>query len=262
MLTQTASRTSNVESSVTELLREATAALRARGISTPRLDAEVLLAHTLGVSRAGLYARLYDPCPSRQAEAFRRLIQRRARREPLQYITGIQEFWSLEVMVDSRVLIPRPETEVVVETALGLLASSVAGSKSKVQSSKFKVFNPQSAIRNPQSVAPQSAIKVLDVGTGSGCIAIALAAELPQAEVWAVDVSHDALTVAEANAQRHGVAGRITFLQGDLFTPVAGQENEFDLIVTNPPYIPRYDLATLQPEVQHWEPHTALDGGG
>jgi len=232
---------------VASLLAAAEAELTAHGISTPRLDAEVLLAHALEVDRAGLYARLYDPLPPGRVAAFHRLLARRARHEPLQYLTGVQEFWSLAFRVDQRVLIPRPETEVVVETALRLLG---------------KVENFCSLLHAPRSYAPRAGrVRLLDIGTGSGCIAIALATELSQAEVWAVDTSRDALAVARENAERHRVAGRIRFLHGNLFTPLAGEEGGFDLIVSNPPYIARDDLAALQPEVQDWEPRSALAGG-
>ncbi len=220
--------------SVGQVFSKAVIELTAHGISNPRLDAEVLLAHALGTDRTGLYTRLHVPLSLEQQETFRVLFQRRMQREPLQYITGVREFWSLEFKVDLRVLIPRPETEVVVETAVRLLS--------------------QSAIRNPQSA-------ILDIGTGSGCIAIVVAKELPQAEVWATDVSADALAVAGENARHHGVAERIRFLQGDLFSPLAGKEDGFDLIVANPPYIARPELAALQPEVRDWEPLAALDGG-
>ncbi|MBI3302940.1 MAG: peptide chain release factor N(5)-glutamine methyltransferase [Deltaproteobacteria bacterium] len=234
------------------LLSEAVVALTVHGISNSHLDVEVLLAHTLGTDRAGLYARLHDPLPRAQAEAFHRLIQRRARHEPLQYITGVQEFWSLEFTVDPRVLIPRPETEVVVEVALRLLARDLA---ERDQSTR-------PALHAPRSPAPRpGGLRLLDVGTGSGCLAITLATELPQAEIWATDVSADALAVARENARRHGVAGRIRFLRGDLFTAVARDTDGFHLIVSNPPYIAHHDLDTLQPEVRNWEPCDALDGG-
>ncbi len=215
------------------LLSEAVEELGAHGILNPRVDAEVLLAHALRTDRVGLYTRLNEPLLPGQMEAFRGLLHRRVRREPLQYITGVREFWSLEFKVDLRVLIPRPETEVVVETALRLLS--------------------QAASRKPPAA-------ILDVGTGSGCIAIALAKELPQAEIWATDISADALAVAGENAWHHGVAERIRFRQGDLFAPIVGEDG-FALIVANPPYIARPELTALQPEVQDWEPSAALDGG-
>jgi release factor glutamine methyltransferase len=217
-----------------DLLSRAVAELTEHGVLTPRLDAEVLLAHALRISRAGLYSRLHEPPPAGTVDAFSKLLRRRARHEPLHYITGVREFWSLEFTVDPQVLIPRPETEVVVETALQLFS--------------------QSAIRNRQSV-------ILDVGTGSGCIAITLAKELPQAEVWAADISPDALRIARENARHHSVAARIRFLQGDLFLPVAEKRGSFDLIIANPPYVAQSELATLQPEVRDWEPPLALDGG-
>jgi release factor glutamine methyltransferase len=135
------------------------------------------------------------------------------------------------------VLIPRPETELVVETVLHLLPA---------------VRNPQSAIRS----------RILDVGTGSGCIAVALATEFPNAEIWATDISPDAIAVAEINAHHHNVHHRIHFLVGDLFASLTDQGQVFDIIVSNPPYIVRDDLSTLQPEVRDWEPRQALDGGG
>src|SRR5262249_27247198 len=210
-------------------------------IPNPRLDADVLLAHALRTARVGLYTRLHDSVPPGHAEAFRELVRRRARREPLQYITGVQEFWSLEFRVDPRVLIPRPEPEVIVETALRLLS--------------------QSAIRFGLDLPLAMQAAILDVCTGSGCIAIALAKELPQAEIWATDISPDALAVASENARSHGVTERIQFLQGDLFAAVTGEEGRFDLIVANPPYVARSELTALQPEVRDWDPLVALEGG-
>ncbi len=221
---------------VSSLLSEAVAELTLHKIANPRLEAEVLLAYVLETERAGLYTRLRGPLSFTHTETFRHLIQRRTQHEPLQYITGTQEFWSLAFTVDKRVLIPRPETEVVVETALRLIS--------------------QPAIHHRQS-----AIQILDVGTGSGCIAIALAKELSQAELWATDASPDALVVARKNAQRHDVAQRITFLQGDLFAPIIDKTAEFEMIISNPPYLVHDEIATLQPEIRDWEPRRALDGG-
>ena len=208
--------------------------LAALHLQSPRLDAEVLLVHSLGLNRAGLYARLHTVLSPSQIAVFQQLLHRRLQHEPVQYITGVQEFWSLEFTLTPAVLIPRPETELVVETVLRLLS---------------QIPNPKSQIR------------VLDVGTGSGCIAIALATELPTAEIWATDISAEALAVAEANAQRHQVHHRIRFLQGSVFAPLANRSQGFDVIVSNPPYIARDDLLTLQPEVRDWEPRHALDGG-
>ncbi len=202
-------------------------------IDTPRLDAEVLLAHTLQVSRSCLYRRLQDVVSTPQKQAFQHCVVRRTQREPVAYITGHQEFWSLDFQVNPWVLIPRPDTEVVVETSLRLLASS--------------------GIPAP---------RLLDIGTGSGCIAVALATELPQAHMWAVDRTPAILSIAQKNAHAHQVGHRLTFVCGDLLTPVPLGAPLFDLLVTNPPYIDSQVLYTLQPEVRTWEPRSALDGGG
>lgn len=223
--------------SVKTLLAESEAQLRAQGIDTPRLDAEVLLAHTLGINRANLFSRFSSLLTHAEQEAFQRKLERRARREPLAYITGEREFWSLDFSVTPAVLIPRPETERLVEITLQLLAQSTAGDD------------------------PQSSTCVLDVGVGSGCIVIALAKELSSAEFWALDISQQALTVALNNARRHEVEKRIHFLQSDLFAALNNSSQSFDLIVSNPPYIASTDFATLQPEVRDWEPQAALDGG-
>jgi release factor glutamine methyltransferase len=217
------------------LLSEAASFLARHGIPTPRLDAEVLLAHTLGMSKTGLYTRLHIPLDTPHHTAFWQKIQQRAGREPLQYITRVQEFWSLDFLVDQRVLIPRPETELVVEVGLELLGG-------------------------PSAAAEQST-QILDLGTGSGCIVIALATQLPRAQFWAYDVSSDALAVARENARRHRVDDRVTFIHADMHDGLAARLSNFDLIVTNPPYIAQSELSALQPEVRAWEPRLALDGG-
>lgn len=201
-------------------------------IDTPWLDAEVLLAHTLHISRSCLYTRLQEMVSDSQKNAFQRYVARRTQREPVAYITGRQEFWSLEFQVNPGVLIPRPDTERVVETTLHLLASSRI-----------------------------SAPRILDIGTGSGCIAVALATELPHAHIWAVDKTQASLSLAQKNAHAHQVGHRITFAHGDLLASVPPGPPCFDLIVTNPPYIDPQVLDTLQPEVRLWEPRAALDGG-
>jgi release factor glutamine methyltransferase len=252
---------------VHHILTQAVESLTTHGVPNPRLDAEVLLAHVLGLTRTGLYAHLHEDLSEPDNARFQQVVNRRQQREPLQYITGMQEFWSLEFRVTPDVLIPRPETELVVETALRVLAQpQVVSSQHSVVSREEK--SPasevwQSAIHNPPapSIGGQSTIRILDVGTGSGCIAIALAKELPEVEVWAIDISEAALAVAQGNAQRHGLTERIHFLQGDLFTPFRGQQLSFDLIVSNPPYIVHADIPLLQPEVGNWEPRRALDGG-
>ncbi len=205
--------------------------LKAADVDTPRLDAEVLLAHTLHVSRSRLSGQLQETVSDSQKNAFQQSVVRRTQREPVAYITGRREFWSLEFQVNSCVLIPRPDTETAVETALHLLVSS-------------------------RITAPH----ILDIGTGSGCIAVALATELPHADIWAVDRTHAVLSIARKNARAHQVDHRLTFACGDFLAPVP-PGRFFDLLVTNPPYIASQALDTLQPEVRAWEPRAALDGG-
>lgn len=217
---------------VSEHWRAAWQQLDAAGIDPgeARLEAEVLLRHVLGSDRATFLARRQEAMPAEAAQRFADLIERRLAREPLAYITGHREFFGLDFLVDRRVLIPRPETEGLVERAI-----ATAGRLSRTQR-----------------------LTIADVGTGSGCIAIALTARLLQAQVVAIDVSVEALALAQENAQRLAVAGRISFLDGDLLQPLAGRA---DLIVSNPPYIAGAAIDTLQPEIARFEPRRALDGG-
>jgi release factor glutamine methyltransferase len=213
------------------LCDEAAALLAARGVPDPRRDAEVLLAHVLDVERPRLHLDPGRKVGEADAGRFRGLVARRAGREPLQYLTGHQEFWSLPFRVTPAVLIPRPETEQLIEALL----------------------------RVP--LRPQPLL--LDLGTGSGCLAVAAAHELPGARVVATDASADALAVARDNARLNEVAARITFLRGDLFEPLAGSgaEGGFDAILSNPPYISRREMETLAPEVRDHEPRLALSPG-
>ena len=212
-----------------QLLVEAAVSLQAAGVGTPRLDAEVLLAAAWRVDRAALYARRRDVVPAPVRDTFAMMCRQRITREPLQYIIGRQELWSLDFVVTPDVLIPRPETELLIQVSIDLLASSVA--------------------RPPT---------ICDVGTGSGCIAVALARELPDAHIWALDASSTALRVAKLNAERQGVAERVRFLESDLFASV--HRKLFDLIVSNPPYVGSDEMVCLQPEAR-CEPAYALDGG-
>jgi release factor glutamine methyltransferase len=197
-------------------------------VDAPRLTAELLLANLLKVERVKLYMDLERPLSKEELAAYRALIQRRLAGEPTQYLIGAKEFYGRRFAVDPRVLIPRSETELLVEAAL-------------------------------RAVPKDAPARVLDLCTGSGCIAVSIAADRPQASVWATDISHAALEVAKANAARHQVDGRVSFFQGDLFSAFP-EDATFDVIVSNPPYIKRGDLAALQKEVQR-EPVTALDGG-
>jgi release factor glutamine methyltransferase len=208
-------------------------ALDQAGLENSRLDAEVLLRHTLDMEREQLYMNGDATISPGQEAKFRELVARRSRREPVAYITGHKEFWSLDFLVTPAVLIPRPETELLVEVAL----------------------------RYARQLAIESSVKVLDIGTGSGAISVCLAKELAAAQIVAVDISPVALAVARVNAERHGVADRIRFLPGDLFAPLKPPPKTFDLIVSNPPYIRSGELSMLAPEIHGWEPMIALDGG-
>lgn len=199
-----------------------------KGIESARLDAELLLAHTLKRDRVQLYLEYDKPLHSEELGRYRELVKRRAQRVPVAYLTGERDFWSLAFAVDARVLIPRPETEVLVEEALA---------------------------RVKKRESPP--LRVLDVGTGSGVLAVVLAREL-EATVVASDVSAGALEVAALNAERHGVRERIDFRCASL---IPDDCEPFDLIVSNPPYIPSAQIATLMPEVSSHEPKLALDGG-
>ena len=185
----------------------------------------------LGWSREDLYRNPEGGLPGPRAERFESLLSRRVRAEPMAYLTGSQEFWSLEFRVTPDVLIPRPETEHLVETVLNFLASR------------------------------PGPCRVLEIGTGSGAIAVCLATECARVEVWATDVSAPALDVARENARRHGVERRIHWLRGDLLAPVRELPGDFDVLVSNPPYIPSGEIPRLQGDVRDWEPALALDGG-
>ncbi len=210
---------------VLKVLQWTAAYLQEQGIEGARLDAELLLTEVLQLDRVGLYVNYDRPLETTELATYRQLVGRRARREPVAYILGRSEFWSLPLLVRPDVLIPRPDTEVLVEEAL-----QRAGDE----------------------------CRILDVGTGSGAIAIALAHELPNAQLVAIDISEAALMVAKENACSNGVAERIAFQAGDLQQLPTGP---FELIVANPPYIPQGDLAALQPEVREYEPQLALAGG-
>jgi len=223
---------SQAAATVSAALKDAAARLAAAGIESARLDAELLLAEALGIERGRLYLS-YDRALDDGAVArFRSFVARRASSEPVSYIVGRREFWSLDLVVNPAVLTPRPETELLVEAALAFAR---------------------------RRLVKDGWLRILDVGTGSGAIAVALAQEIPGAETVATDVSSEALEVARSNARRHSVERKIRFLAGDLFAPVA--EMVFDLIVSNPPYIRRSEIAALPRDVRDYEPRLALDGG-
>jgi release factor glutamine methyltransferase len=219
---------------VLEALNWATDFLKDHQVDNPRLSAELLLSRSMGVRREELYIRLHSQITEGDRGALNAFVQRRVSGEPLQYILGQQEFWSFDMKVAPQVLIPRPETELLVEQALSILESASFG----------------------------KAPRVLELGTGSGAIAISLAREVKEIFVVATDVSKEALELARQNALHAGVERRITFVHGDLFNALQSAEEKgpFDVIVSNPPYVPRPDIESLAKEVKN-EPRIALDGG-
>ena len=218
---------------VLEAIQKSAEFLGKRGVESPRLQTELLLAHLLKMPRMKLYLNFDRVLTVPETDALRDLIKRRGLREPLQHITGSTSFCGYEMTVNRHVLVPRPETELLAEAGWQFLAT-----------------------RPPESVT------ALDLCTGSGCIAIALAAKCPPAKVVATDISAEALTLARQNANGNGVAERIEFLAGDGFAALAtAATRAFDLIASNPPYIPSAEIATLDPEVRDFDPRLALDGG-
>jgi release factor glutamine methyltransferase len=216
---------------IAEAISAATRRLEAAGIEDARLEAELLLRHAFRIDRAALLARLDETLPEATAACYESLLSRRLEHEPSAYILGEREFYGLAFKVTPDVLIPRPETELLVETAIELA-------------------KPRSRIRRGPIIA--------DVGTGSGAIAVALALNVPRSTVYAIDCSREALAVAEANAKTHGVADRVMCLHGDLLSPLP---EYVDVIVANLPYVTSAEIETLAPEVRDHEPRLALDGG-
>jgi release factor glutamine methyltransferase len=228
---------------VLEGIQKSTEFLTKKEIDSPRLQAELLLAHVLKLPRMKLYLNFERALTDGETDNFRELIKRRAQREPLQHITGTTSFCGLEIAVNRHVLVPRPETELLAEIGWEFLNAGRAD---------LPVGQGES-----QNQAQKTA---LDFGTGSGCIAIALAAKSPSAKIIALDISPEALTIAKQNAEANKVTNRIEFLNGDGFAALAS-EAPFDLIISNPPYIPSAEIATLDPEVRDFDPRGALDGG-
>ena len=216
---------------VLEAIQKSSDFLGKKGIESSRLQAELLLAHLLKLPRMRLYLNFERALSPAETDALRELVKRRGQREPLQHIIGSTSFCGYEIAVNRHALVPRPETELLAELGWQFLST----------------LNAQRS-------------NAFDFGTGTGCIAITLAARCPNAKITATDISADALALAKENAERNQVAERIEFLQGDGFAAVPKDE-PFDLIISNPPYIPSAEIATLQPEVRDFDPRAALDGG-
>ena len=205
--------------------------LRQAGIDSADADARLLIAHALGIDRAGLTANGERPLTAAETKAIDALAARRLRREPVARILGEKEFWSLSLQVTPAVLVPRPDTETVIEAALDVIV--------------------RDCLRAER-------LRILDIGTGSGALLLALLSELPNAHGIGTDISEAALQIARANAERHGLANRCTFVACNI---VDGLQNPFDLIVSNPPYVAHGEIAALAPEVRDYDPAVALDGG-
>ena len=216
---------------ILKLLQWTTDYFKRNNVSEPRASAEVLLAHVLSEDRLYLYLNYDQPLDARELSAFRKCIKRRLAGEPNQHITGTQEFWSLPLRVNPNVLISRPETEILVQAALEFAASA------------------------------HTSISIMDLGTGSGAIAIALAREIPGARIVATDLSMVALRLARDNARLNKVAGQISFVRSEMFAAISPHSLEFNLVVTNPPYVSRKEFSELPREIRDHEPLLALDGG-
>lgn len=225
---------------VLSLIGWATDYFKKAGLASPRLDSEILLALTLGLKRMDLYLQFDRPLLPPELARFKQLLKRRMDREPMAYITGEKEFWSRSFSVGPGVLIPRPDTEMLIETAL--------------QQWKKNKFGTQDGTTSDAGPV------VMDIGTGSGILAITLAKEIPSAKVVAVDISATALNYAMKNAQKHEVMDQITFLEKDFLVENFSQEKQFDLVVSNPPYVTTSEIENLEEDVKKFEPHLALDG--
>ena len=215
---------------VLEAIQKSSDFLGKKNVESARLNAELLLAHLLKMPRMKLYLNFERALSQNETDALRELVRRRGQREPLQHITGATSFCGIEIAVNKNALVPRPETELLAEAGWNFLSA----------------LNSQNAT-------------ALDFGTGTGCIALALAAKCPGAKIFALDASTDALILARQNAATNQVSERIEFFHGDGFAVLP--KTRFDLIVSNPPYIPSAEIETLQPEVRDFDPRAALDGG-
>jgi release factor glutamine methyltransferase len=228
---------------VLEVIKLSAQFLERKGVDSPRLQAELLLAHVLCMPRMQLYLNFERALSVKEEDLLREMVKRRGAREPLQHVTGSTSFCGLEIEVSPDVLVPRPETELLAQEGWDFL-------NERARSGGVPLHNG----------AESAARAALDFGTGSGCLAIALAVHCPEARVVALDISAQALEVARKNALHHGVMNRIEFVLGDGLGAVPSGM-DFDLILANPPYIPTAEIDALEPEVRHYDPRGALDGG-
>ena len=222
----------NPQWTILKILKWTTSYFKSHHIDSPRLTAEIFLAHVLDVKRIDLYLRFDQPLSVHELGEFKKLIRRRVGREPVAYITGHREFFGINFDVTPEVLIPRPETEFLVEEALKKI--------------------PDNSISLKQ---------IFDIGTGSGAIIVSLAANRPRHYYFASDKSETAVTIASKNAKKNGLKDKIRFFVGDLFSSLHENSGQFDMILSNPPYIEQAQIAALEPEVSQFEPVSALDGG-
>lgn len=230
-------KSSDIEWTITKLLEWTTSYFKSHDIDSPRIAAEILLAHSLNLRRIDLYLRYDQPLSSDELTQFKALIKRRIKREPVAYIVGVKEFWSMDLAVTRDVLIPRPETECLVEAALSLLPED---------SKQGSEFEPQ---------------RILELGTGTGAVILALASQRKQPLFFASDRSAKALAVARENAGRHGLERDVCFFCGDWLTSLSNSKYRFDMIISNPPYVQTQAVRRLQPEILEYEPLAALNGG-
>jgi release factor glutamine methyltransferase len=248
-----------------EKIREIASFLKGYGIDDANREAELIVSYCLGIDRAALYTDnpqiLEEYIP--KIDEF---VKRRSEREPLQYILGYVEFYGLKIKVGEGVLIPRPETELLAEEAIKIVSSQQSAVSSQKNSKQNSALSTQHPALYSSLVTRHSSLSILDLCTGSGCVALALAREFPDAQVYGTDISEVAIGYAKDNAEFNGIKNA-SFLQGNLFEPIEKNLKSqisnlrFDLIVSNPPYIQRDDIKSLQPEIKDWEPVEALDGG-
>ncbi|MEE8553972.1 MAG: peptide chain release factor N(5)-glutamine methyltransferase [Desulfobacterales bacterium] len=224
------------EWTILKLLTWSTSYFKSHDIDSPRATAEILLAHILKLKRIDLYLRHDQPLISDELLQFKAFIKRRIKREPVAYIVGVKEFWSMDFAVTEDVLIPRPETECLVETSLSLL--------------------PEDSNSDPNNPP----MRILELGTGSGAVILALASMETKHLFFASDLSIKAVLLAKQNAKHHGLDKTVNFFCADWFTPLKAVRHQFDMIISNPPYIPTHVVSQLQPEIYKYEPISALDG--